>query len=78
MSTPVLVLSIIHLVISVTIIAIIAIQSGKDNGLAGIFGGEDTYLAKNKAKTLDAKLSKVTVWLAIAFLVLTLVITLMS
>ncbi len=53
------------------------LQSGKSAGLSGaIAGGADTFLSKNKAKTLDAKLSKMTKWVAIAFMVLALLISL--
>ena len=46
-------------------------------GLSGaIAGGVDTFLSKNKAKTWDAKLAKMTKWVAIVFMVLTLVLCL--
>ena len=38
-----------------------------------IAGGVDTFLSKNKAKTWDSKLAKMTKWVAIVFMVLTLV-----
>ena len=40
-----------------------------------IAGGADTFLSKNKAKSLDAKLAKMTKWVAIAFIVLTLALS---
>ena len=43
--------------------------------LSGVFGGSsDTFLAKNKAKSMDARLAKITKWVAIAFVVLALVL----
>ena len=72
-----LVLSIVMVVLSLALIAIVMLQSGKSAGLSGaIAGGADTFLSKNKAKTLDAKLSKMTKWVAIAFMVLALLISL--
>lgn len=72
-----LVLSIVLVVLSLALIAIVMLQSGKSAGLSGaIAGGADTFLSKNKAKTLDAKLSKMTKWVAIAFMVLALLISL--
>ena len=41
-----------------------------------IGGGMDTFLSKNKAKSWDAKLARWTKWVAIGFVVLTLVISL--
>ena len=72
-----LVLSIVLVVLSLALIAIVMLQSGKSAGLSGaIAGGADTFLSKNKAKPLDAKLSKMTKWVAIAFMVLALLISL--
>jgi len=54
-------------------------QSGKRSGLSGaIAGAADTYLTKNKARTLDAKLAKMTKWIAIIFVVLTLVLNMIG
>ena len=79
MSIPMLVLSIIMVLLALFLIAVVLLQSGKTAGLSGaIAGGADTFLSKNKAKTWDAKLAKATKWVAIAFLVLSLVLALMS
>ena len=73
-----LVLSIIDVIASVFLIAVVLLQSGKSAGLSGaIAGGADTFLAKNKAKSWDAKLARWTKWVAIGFMVLSLVIGLM-
>jgi len=68
-----LALTIIQVIFSLAIIAIVMLQSGKSAGLSGaIAGGADTFLAKNKAKSLDAKLAKMTKWVAIAWVLITL------
>ncbi len=70
-------LSVILVVCDIALIAIVMLQSGKSAGLSGaIAGGADTFLSKNKAKSLDAKLAKLTKWVAIAFMVLALIISL--
>ena len=69
-----IVLTIIYLIASLALIAIVMLQSGKNAGLGAIGGGSDTFLAKNKSKSLDAKLAKMTKWVAIGFMVLTLII----
>ena len=67
-------LTVIQVLLSVALVAIVMLQSGKSAGLSGaIGGGADTFLAKNKAKSVDSKLAKGTKWVAIAFMVLTLV-----
>ena len=66
-------LTVIQVIFSLAIVAIVMLQSGKSAGLSGaIAGAADTFLAKNKAKSLDAKLAKMTKWVAIIWVLLTL------
>ena len=70
-------LSILFLIASLFLVVIILFQSGKSAGISGaIGGGADNFFAKGKAKTLDAKLAKMTKWVALAFVVLALVLNL--
>ena len=72
-----LVVLIFNLIVCAGLVAIIAFQSGKASGLSGAFGGSsDTFLAKNKAKTLDARLTKATKWVAGLFILITVVLNL--
>jgi len=68
---------IIQLLICVAVMACIVLQSGKNSGLGALSGGKsDTYLAKNKQKSLDARLALATKWVAGVFVVLTVVLNL--
>ena len=68
-----LILTVIQVLVSVALVCIVMLQSGKSAGLSGaISGAADTFLSKNKAKSLDAKLAKMTKWVAILWVVLTL------
>lgn len=79
MNIAMLVISIIMVLLALFLIAVVLLQSGKTAGLSGaIAGGADTFLSKNKAKSWDAKLAKATKWVAIAFLVISLVLALLS
>lgn len=73
-----LVLSIIQVLCSLTLITVVMLQSGKSAGLSGAIsgGGGDTFLSKNKAKTLDSKLAKMTKWVAFLFMILTIILSL--
>ena len=67
------VVTILQLLCGLAIILIVLFQSGKSQGLAGAIGGvADSFLAKNKAKTIDAKLARATKWFGAVFLVLTI------
>ena len=72
-----IVLTVIDVLLAIFLIAVVLLQEGKTSGLSGaISGGADTFLSKNKAKSWDAKLARWTKWVAIIFMVLTLVISL--
>ena len=77
MTTVQLILSIIYFVVSLALIAIVMLQSGKSAGLSGVFGGSDTFLSKNKSKSTDARLARMTKWVAVVFMILTLVVCLL-
>ncbi len=72
-----IVLTVIQVIAALFLIAVVLLQSGKSAGLSGaIAGGADTFLSKNKARSWDARLAKWTKWVAILFIVLTLIICL--
>ncbi|MBD5119013.1 MAG: preprotein translocase subunit SecG [Clostridiales bacterium] len=78
MTTVQIVVSIIYFIVALALIAVVMLQSGKSAGLSGaIAGGADTFLSKNKAKSADARLAKMTKWVAIVFMLLTLVLCLL-
>ena len=71
-----IVLVIVHVVISVALIATVLMQHGKQQGLSGaIAGGAETFFGKNKGRTIDAVLKKVTAVLAVLFVVSSLILT---
>ena len=79
MSALIIILTIIQLLTALATVLIVLFQSGKSAGLSGAIGGvADTFLAKNKAKSLDAKLAKYTKWVALAFVLLTLLINILT
>ena len=73
-----LILTIVQVVLCVAVIAIVMLQSGKSAGLSGTIGGvADTFMAKGKAKTFDAKLAKATKWIGAVFIILTLILNIL-
>lgn len=64
------IVNIVHILLALSLIVIVLLQSGKQAGLSGsIAGGAETFFGKNKGRTIDALLSKFTAFAAIAFLV---------
>ena len=72
------VLAIVLSLISVFLIIVVLMQQSKQQGLSGaIAGGSDTFFGKNKGRTNEAKLEKITKVLSAVFVVLTLATTLL-
>ncbi len=70
---------ILHLILSLILIAVVLLQSGKAQGLSGaIAGGSETLFGKSKGRTIDAILEKWTSVVAIAFLVTSIVLFFLS
>lgn len=70
-----LVITSLQLLCGLAIILVVLFQSGKSAGLSGSIGGvADSFLAKNKAKTMDAKLARATKWVGAVFLILTFIL----
>ena len=79
MSALKLVITILQLLCGLAIIVAVLFQSGKSAGLSGSIGGvADSFLAKNKAKTADAKLARATKWVGAVFVLLTLILNIMQ
>ena len=63
---------------SLFLVAVVLLQSGKRSGLSGAVAGvADTFLSKNQARTWDARLAKLTKWMAGLFILLTLALNLL-
>ena len=61
---------------SLAVILVVMFQSGKEDGLSGALAGKtDSYLSKNGGK-LDQVLASATKWVALAWIVLTLLLSL--
>ncbi len=71
------ILIVVEALCSVALIAVVLLQSGKEAGLSGaLTGASESYMSKNKKGNLDAKLAASTKWLAIAWVLLTLALSL--
>ena len=72
-----IVLTVLEVITSVVLAVIILLQSGKEAGLSGaISGNSDSYLSKSGRGGMDKMLAKATKWVALVWLLLTLVLSL--
>lgn len=73
------ILTILYVVVCLVLIFVVLMQSGKSEGLSGsIAGGADTFFGKNKGRSIDAKLEKWTVVVAVLFIVLSVALVILS
>ena len=68
--------TVILLIVSIALIVVVLLQSGKSAGLSGaISGGAEQLFGKQKARGMDLILHRTTIVLSVAFFVLALAIT---
>ena len=70
------ILTIVFIIISLVITVVILMQEGKQAGLGAISGAADTYWGKNKGRSMEGMLVKITKICVALFLVLAVVLNL--
>ena len=65
------ILTIVYILVCIALCVVVMMQEGKQAGLSGaISGGADSYWGKNKGRSMEGTLVKITKYLAIAFIVI--------
>ena len=77
MYTLTIVLLVLQLLSSAGLPAMILLQSGKEDGLSALTGNSNSFMGRNKAATLDAKLARLTKWVAAVFVLLTFFVSML-
>lgn len=72
------ILTIALVLICIALTVIILMQEGKSNGLGALAGSSDTYWSKNKGRSMEGILVKVTRVLVILFIVISCVLNIGS
>ena len=68
-------LTVVEVLLSIALIVVVLLQSGKESGLSGaLSGSSDNYLSKKK--NMDQVLASSTKWIAAVWVVVTLVLSL--
>ena len=70
------ILLILFIIVCIALSAIILMQEGKSAGLGAISGAAETYWGKNKGRSMEGMLRKISTGLAVAFIVLALILNL--
>lgn len=69
-----IVLTVVYIIVSIALVVLVLMQEGKSAGLGSISGAAETYWGKNKGRSMDGMLVKITKWLAVAFILLSVVL----
>ncbi len=73
---------VLHIIVTIALIAVVLLQEGKDPGLKGIAGstpdGGDSFFSRNSGRTKAAFLSKMTTVFAVLFVITTVVLCVLN
>mgnify|MGYP001851854134 FL=1 len=65
-----IIVTIVFILICIALTVLVLMQEGKASGLGAISGMTETYWGKNKGRSMEGTLVKVTKYLAISFIVI--------
>ncbi len=71
-------LTVVFVIVALVLTIVVLMQEGKSAGLGTISGAADTYWGKNKGRSMEGKLEKVTKILVVVFFILAIVINIPS
>ena len=69
-----IILTIVFILICIGLTVLVLMQEGKQQGLGSIAGAAESYWGKNKGRSMEGRLVKITKYLAIAFIVIAVIL----
>ena len=71
-----IVIQILFILICIALTVLVLMQEGKSAGLGAISGAAETYWGKNTGRSMEGKLVKITKYLAIGFMLFSIILNL--
>ena len=71
-----IVITVIFILICIALVVLVLMQEGKSAGLGSISGAAETFWDKNKGRSMEGMLVKITKVLAVLFIVLAVILNL--
>lgn len=71
-----IIVQIVFIILCLALTALVLMQEGKAQGLGAISGAAESYWGKNKGRSMEGTLVKITRWLAVGFMVISIVLNL--
>lgn len=72
-----IILKVLFILICIALIILVLLQEGKSAGLGSIAGAAETYWGKNKGRSMEGNLLKITKWFAVGFLVVAIILNIL-
>lgn len=69
-----IILTIVFIIVCIALVGLVLLQEGKAAGLGAISGAAETYWGKNKGRSMEGTLVKITKVLAVLFIVLAVIL----
>ena len=70
------IVTIVMIIVSLALTALVLMQEGKSQGLGAIAGAAESYWGKNKGRSMEGGLERATMIMAVLFFVLAIVLNL--
>ncbi len=74
METVRIIVTVVFIIVSIALAAIVLMQEGKNSGLSALSGVADTYWSKNKGRSMEGMLIRITTILGIIFVVMAILL----
>ena len=71
-----IVLTVLFIIVCIALVVLVLMQEGKSEGLGVISGAAETYWGKNKGRSMEGQLVKITKILAVSSFVLAIILNL--
>lgn len=71
-----IIIQIIFILLCIALTVLVLMQEGKSAGLGAISGMAETYWGKNKGRSMEGNLVKITKYMAIGFMLISIVLNL--
>lgn len=72
-----IILKVLFILICIALVILVLLQEGKSAGLGSIAGAAESYWGKNKGRSMEGNLLKITKWLAVGFLLIAIVLNIL-
>lgn len=69
-----IILTIVFILVCIALTVLVLMQEGKSAGLGAISGAAESYWGKNKGRSMEGLLVKITKYLAVAFIVIAVIL----